>query len=117
VASIYNKFIKELGKFMFMSCALSALPLLATRLGAGIGTFVSTVFLSVLGLLVWGGFFKNAPKWNALGVVPALSISTALLNYHWKSPVADFPWAIGLLTVWIVSGALFTYLALARASK
>lgn len=117
MASIYNKFIKELGRFMFMSCALAAIPFFATGLGAGIGAFISTVFLSILGLLAWSGVFKKAPKRNALGVIPALSVSTTFLNYYWNSPAADFPWAMALLTVWIVSGGLFTYLALARASS
>jgi hypothetical protein len=102
---------------MFMSLALTAIPFLASFLGAGGGVFISTALLCILGLIVGTGLFNNVPRRNALGIIPALSISASFLYYYWNGSFSNFPWAMVLLTVWFVSGVIFTYLALAKRCR
>ena len=107
MAADYNVIMKALGKFMFMSLLLMAIPFFASNFK--FGTLISTVFLVFFAVLVWIGVFKNAPKRNALAVLPALSFSAAYLYYVWNGSIPNFPWAVILLALWMVCAALFTY--------
>lgn len=107
MAANYNDNIKELGRFMFMSLLLMAIPFLASEFGAGV--LFATAFLLIFGLLVWGGIFKNAPRRNALAVVPAFSLSGVFSYYYWYADIPSFPWAATLLAIWVICAGLFTY--------
>ena len=115
MAADFKPVVSNVGKFMFMSLLLMAIPFFASNFRAG--AFLSTLFLLIFGVLVWVGIFKNAPKRNALAVLPALSFSAAYSYYVWNGSIPSFPWAATLLGFWIICAALFVYRAVAVASK